>query len=850
MYDHSTILSSIKEFNQLRRESQRFSSSLSRYTHFTVDQFILEYNTNGLKGKAVYDKLIKIIAPEELLPKEKIKVAPKVIERFTIEDLLTHKKREIPYVSNMYESVGKLMDVAICQAIEVLEKSSKSLSSKYSQVLRCYFLEHKSVDEIAKIIDDSNWNVRGNILNRFMKGEDFYANICISPLFKQQVKSLIDPMLFQACNTMFEDNDIDTPEKINFAIVLTGYDILADMKEWGNAKVLTKDSYINTTRQHLISLKKAICESIVPVSLSDLVEKTKADFITKNDLSDFNVQIIENFLKTHPWVETNDEDCFYIQTPHLENIYHRQGRIIFEEGGLIHHKKVKSIYETIYGETYKLNGISPSLRNRSEQDFLPYGKTGQWYYSEDGSQLPLPNKAISNFVDGHIHFYWKDLAGVVSQLTRVNKNLNARRIRMEITNLCYVDSQDNNHFVKKGEEDKYPHFSWNKGKQNRTNWIINHAYEILKDAPEKKMAWSAFEKQFKDDIVETGRPLKVIEDLKYKHSGEDESKYIFIRKDGYIRINEDVVQKNYNGDLSMVGLFRKYPEYYNILYSLAMTELRKQSENKMLLTDFINLAVENIESEGKVDGAFVRKAFSNNDNLPEGLTRYNEEGSVYIKLDVVLADEEVKDDVQYEVTSASVDDAQSAPVLAISSVTREPVTSATRFTWTDVKSALKKDLEFYDNSRWLDGITSDEVLDHFVNTISNSKNYNLNQMLPQIIYEFHYARIDRYDHIQYIRNLPIAFEALLREIYESCHRPSYSKGIYKLCEEGFHDYAQSIKYNDRRGFGGILCDLVHKRNLLLHGMNLELSPVTLVLTVLQYIALFVYTVDKYAMDNY
>ena len=852
MYDHSTILSTIKEFNQLRRESQRYSSSLSRYTYYTVAQFILEYNTNGLKGKAVYDKLMKIIAPEELLPKEMIKVAPKANERFSIEDLLTHKKREIPYVSNMHESVGKLMDAAISQAIEILLFHTKSaIHENYGRALHCFFNEHMSKEEIAKKLNCSKENVRGFIIGAFIRGEDYSEGIVISSEFKQRVKDMMNSLLYHACDSAFEENDIDSPEKIEFVCSLAGLTYINDVKEWGNPVIVTEDSGKGNTRLHLGSLKQAICNAIVPVSLSDIVERTKADFSEKNDLTLFNSKIIEGFVVSHPWIEKDDEDRYYIQTRYLERVYQRQGRIIYEEGGLIHHEKVKSIYETIYGETYKIKGIqSATLRNRPEHDFYPYGKTGQWYYSEDGSQLSLPIKAISKFVDEHIHFYWKDMAEVVSQLTKVNKNLTARCIRSGITNLCYVDSQDNNHFVKKGEEDNYPQFSWNKGKQNRTNWIINHAYEILKDAPEKKMAWDAFEKQFKDDIIETGRPLKVIEDLKNKHSGEDESKYIFIRKDGYISINEDVVQNDYNGDLSMVGLYRKYPEYYNILFSLAMTELRKRSDNKMLLTDFINLAVDNIESEGKVDGLFVRKAFRYNDNLPDGLSRYNDKGSVYIKLDIIAADEEVKDEPQYEITAVSSDNTQSVPALVISSESREPVTYSTRYNWEDVKTALQKDLVFYNNPTWLDGITSDEVLDHFINTISNSNNYNLNQMLPQIIYEFHYARIDRYDHIQYIRNLPIAFEALLREIYESCHRPTHSKGIYQLCEEGFPDYAQSIKFKDKRGFGRILYDLVHKRNLLLHGMNLELSPVTLVQTIVEYIALFVYTVDKYALKDF
>ena len=850
MYDKTTVLSTIKEYNELRRVSPRYSASLLRYKHFTVAKFILEYNTNGLKGKEVYDKLIAAIAPEELTyeaPKVKFSTPP---ERYSIEDLLSHRKREIPYVSNMHEPIGKLMDAAISQAVEILiNHPSSSTHINYGKALSYFFNDHLDRNDIAKKVGCTKENVRRSMIGDFLEGNKYVEDISISKDFQQEVKSMMNSLLYHACDSVFDINEIDTPEKYEFACTLAGLTYFNDLKEWGNPIVITEAFSVQITKVHLKILKRVICNAIVPTSLSELIKRTQKEFCKKNAASLFNAKIIEGFINSHPWIDKDDDDRYFIQTRYLEKVYQRQGRIIFEEGGLIHHKKVKSVYEAIYGETYDINGIqSNSFKDRPIHDFLPYGKTGQWYYSEDGSQLNLPNKVMSDFIDNHIIFYWKDLADVIGQLCKVNKKLTVRRIRLEVTNLCYVDSHDSNHFVKKGEEENYPGFSWNKGKQSRTNWIINHAYELLKDAPGKKMSWIAFEKQFKDDILETGRPLKVLEDLKYKHSGESDKGLIFIREKGYISINEDVLQNDYNGDLSMVGLYRKFPEYYNILYSLAMTELRKHPDNKMLLTDFITLAVDSIESEGKVDSTFVRKVFGSNDNLPEGLSRYNEGGSVYIKLDLVVADKEVQDEVQYDVTSSSVDESQTAPALVVSEKTRQPVSYTTQYNWADVKKALQKDLAFYNNPSWLDGITSDEVLDKFVSTISNSDNYNLNHMLPQTIYEFHYARIDRYDLNQYMRNLPIAFEALLREIYDSSHRPTQSHGIYKLCEEGFSDYASSLRNKDRKGFGKILNDLVYKRNLLLHGANLELSPVTLVQNIVEYIALFVYTVNKYGLN--
>ena len=850
MYDINTVLSATTEYNQLKRVNNRFSGALKKYRNYTIAQFIYDYH-HFLKGKEVYDKLMAAVAPDILNMDEDGNAnvnRNEPVDKFSIEDLLQQEKRALPYVSNVHQSIGKLMDIAISQAISItVDHPQRPTSSNYGKALQMFFVEHLDRETIAARLNCSYENARKSFISNFITGHEYVEKISIDESFKKAVTSLVNSLLYCVCDSTFEDNDINTLEKREFACALAGKDFFNDMSEWGNVFVVTDKDAISVTKKHLASLKQVICSAIVPIKFSDLIERTKTHFITKNNPASFNPQIIERFVNSHPWIEKDDKDKYYISTPHLILDYQRQGRIIYEEGGdLIHYSEVKKRYEAIYGETYRTNGVnSYYLGNRPEHDFFPYGRTGQWYYSENGTPLTTPNEAITKFVDKTIAFYWTDLSEVVSELLRSNKNLNKRRIRLELTNLCYTDKANPDHFVKKGEENNYPEFCWNKARQSRVNWMVNYVYELLKDKPEMKMPWTDFEKQFMEAIKETGRTTQVLETLKYSYSGPADKERLFIRENDIISLNEEVFRNAYNSDLSMVGLYRKHLEYYDSIFSLAITELRKQPENSMALVDFIALAVDTIESEGTVDSGYIRKIFERNDNLPEGLSRYNKDGSVFIKLDLAVADAETKNDIQYEVSIGPADDSQIAPSLVVSNTTREPVTFATIFNWDDVKKALQKDLCFY--NRWFDGFTSDEVLDFFVEKISKSQNYNLNHVLPQIIYEFHYARIGRYDLYQYIRNLPIAFEALLREIYESCHRPIQAKGIYELCREGFTEYADAIRDKDKNGFGGILCDLVYKRNLLVHGKNLELSIVTLNKNIVEYIALFVYTVKKYAL---
>lgn len=857
-YGLQTVLRTIPEFQQLKKSKKGYAGPLGFFNNKTVGEFLDSYEKRGQKGRAVYDDLYRILAPEKIEeekhePIVRIKVAPSKPEKYCDEDLMGQSPKILPYVSNVHQSVGKLMDIAINQAIMILKHYHSPVYQKYADVLSQYFHDHKSVKNISKSFKDTDWNIRGNIIKKFMNGKEFPGEISISDYFRCRVADIIKPKLNQACEATFEENDIDTPEKIDFAINLVGgYDMLDNMEEWGNAKILIADSTMGIVKPHLTSLKKAICAAIVPVPLARIIEVSKADFLSNKGNAGlaFDEQIIKSFADSHPWIQTDEEGRYCILTKKLETTYHRQGRIIYEAGEPIHHTRVREIYKSIYGEDYKTKGIQENLKKREEHDFFPYGKSGLWYYSEDGLEIKPANKVIAKFVDEHICFYWKDLAVVVSQLCRVNKSLSKPQIRAQVTNICYVDQNDHDHFVKKGEETNYPSFSWSKGRQSRINWLVNQTYEILNEAPDGKMLWAEFEKILKADILETGRPLKVIEDVKYKLScsPDDNTKRLFFLRDGkYIWLNNDVIQNDYNGDLSMIGIYRKYPEYYDSIYSLAMSELRKHQDNKMQLTDFINQAIESLKSDDiSIDSPYIRKMFENNDSLPNGLSRYNDNGTVYIKLDIAVVDEETKDDVQYDITMTSAGSDDVMPSLIVSDTQRQPVTYATKFNWSEVKQALRKDLSFYDSPYWSEGITSDEVLDNFVHFISSSTNYNLNRVLPQTIYEFHYARIDRYDLNQYMLCLPVAFEALLRCINDSKNRSTDGRGISQMCEEWFPDYWRAIKHKEKKGFGKILNDMVHKRNLLLHGNSLELSPVTLVQNIVEYIALFVYTVNKYA----
>ena len=151
-----------------------------------------------------------------------------------MEDLLTHENRVLPYVSNIHQSIGKLMDVAISQAINITENYAHNKTSvNNGRALRMFFNEHLSYEEICKYISCTKENVRNFLIGRFISGEQYVEGISLSEEFQKRVKELLSPLLYQACDIAFEDNDIDTPEKAKFAVALSGYKLLDDVKEWG-----------------------------------------------------------------------------------------------------------------------------------------------------------------------------------------------------------------------------------------------------------------------------------------------------------------------------------------------------------------------------------------------------------------------------------------------------------------------------------------------------------------------------------------------------------------------------------------------------------------------------------------
>lgn len=114
-----------------------------------------------------------------------------------MKDLLRLEKRILPYVSNVHQSIGKLMDVAISQAIDITENYAHNKPSlNNGRALRLFFYDHLSYDQIRKELSCSKENVRRYLIGKFIFGEEYVEGISLSTDFKNKVKNLTSSMLY------------------------------------------------------------------------------------------------------------------------------------------------------------------------------------------------------------------------------------------------------------------------------------------------------------------------------------------------------------------------------------------------------------------------------------------------------------------------------------------------------------------------------------------------------------------------------------------------------------------------------------------------------------------------------
>ena len=168
--------------------------------------------------------------------------------------------------------------------------------------------------------------------------------------------------------------------------------------------------------------------------------------------------------------------------------------------------------------------------------------------------------------------------------------------------------------------------------------------------------------------------------------------------------------------------------------------------------------------------------------------------------------------------------------------------------WELFNNDLLNELSGYASLMEYEKIDLNKAISVFFNFIRNSKNANLSSKLPHNLYEFCRARNNRFDLDTYVSNLAIFYEGLLCDILNRKQKLQPNSSFREIALK-FPDLAHALKAPHPEGFEKIFDDLYNKRNMVVHGYSLDLNTAETAKCILDFTALYIFTVAKYATKS-
>lgn len=764
---------------------------------------------------------------------------PKPAPKYSWEDFLAQKEKLVPYGDLQDEEIGTWLNKAVEQTLRYnLEHPGKKADQKAAEALRMYYVEGRTVEDIAAELGVNKESVQGNYLRKFFRGDKAIGGCKVSPAFIKVLRDTTEQCLYQTVSSFYTEHAIVKECQQNFFVHASGCEVLETQKDWGDCEVMIRktDSKINC-KQTLHVLKEVINATVVPVPMEQIKKAFKAHWESKKYDSKLNYQpvekIIEPFLESHEWVLENDNAEYYLDELFLSVDAARVGRILYEDGSFMKSSQIIERYQQLYHKDYKGLLLPKGLAETG----LFFTLDKEHYYSEVGKKLDSIKAFIKRYADDKKQFNFNDL---LAELKKIKQNLNEASIRAYVMDICRSALADKNVLVHKDYVDQYPNIQWRKEQNmDRANWTINTAIAILAkhgDSMERK----TFNTQLLKEGKSCGYNASILE-VVYQRFGRSLAEPLFVISDDTIKVDRKVLADNYHNDLDNIGYKNKYFDVYYNIYAQTITQLRKLQKSEMLLTDIYEMVRPTLPDD--VNYLNVRSAFEKK-RLPKQLDRENRDNHVFIILKKDVDEAEAKQETQYTVAAEADKDNDEQPALSASTEMREVVSADTKLDYQKLASAISKNLVFYE--RWYADITSQAVIDKFLTFLQESANGMLSTVFPQKLYEYFHCQIDRNNITDYLLYACIDFEALLKEIISENHPGERFGGMNDICMHYYPEYADAIRYNARRGFGGILNDLNAFRNKIVHGGDNTLDMLTLHHKFVSYVALYIYTVAKYS----
>lgn len=545
--------------------------------------------------------------------------------------------------------------------------------------------------------------------------------------------------------------------------------------------------------------------------------KTEFDFVPMNVLYDMlpatislpdKKKLLNSFFNNLDSIEIGEKGA-RLEALFLDIEYLKQARIIFDCGHPMTSNQIANIYRDIYKQEMG-QIMANSLR---KVGFKCSGTI--WQFGQKATPF---KELIADFVKEND--YYIRLSSLIKFFKKKKMEISEKSVETYLSEICYRSLDDSDIFCHKDHEKEFPEFrrrkEANKGQENK---VVNALWSFLGQHP-KGLPYNEVSTWVKIYMKNNGLNESAANSILETYIT---SKPVFKSENGMIYNNPlfDVKKLKY------MGLGKSKEKYANQVISIAVNELQKSPNKEIAFVELKDIIWSTFKKNDP-----TRKVIENILRDSEEVNIENRDKRLFVSLAVKIESEPV-----YEVVMST---ETTEPELNEIKESREPLTPTLTFDWDKILLKLEKELEFYVREYWF-GVDFDlkEGLIRFKEVLSKSGNQNLSFRIPQDLYEYWFCATSHYDRNRYFNDLTICYERLLEELYPGPMEKTY--GLKEVVE-----YFPALKefYNrpkeDR--LAKAFRDLNYHRNKVAHGNYVDLTSREEAEKIINYIALYVYTV--------
>ena len=841
LYD--TLLEKFPELKPIIPEEE-ISEELSDLVNIPIEEMqyhvpSTEYrkNFNTLKGKGIINllqlvkfksdsrvQLVYINAAkkwQEFVKENSGKIISEWKAFHTPIILPTNYEKSLGLVANLRNAILEYADILLSRVGNgryTKNRQEAETGELLAKILILAYRDGNENGEIARKLGYVPWhisNLRNSFVDSFRMGATQSKNITLNPELVELAKSLRSECLFKSLIEVEKfcgSKEVDFFPNFDLDTVSVGNDFyVVPRNEKGNYEEVSK------------AITGILLDTLLPEERDVLIQQISE--CPSLQAIDYDQTFVSNVLNCSSFVDEFEDDFIQIKDEFLTNDNQRFVRVIFDAKVKITRDQAIDLFKARYN-------ASPSRGPASSKQYGIFCESKKiWYY---GVPLKPIKEAIGEFAEQNRIFYYDQLE---SHLVGLGYSI-PKSIRTKITDVCRVDNKDNNHFCHKDYLDDYPNYSWrNPSFYGRSNWVLNEVKKILdkQDSISIDELYSQIEKSAVDSDFEKEakrRAKSVIQSF----CGDGHP---------FLIVNDSLLIKNEpyfsEADFATLGLRGKYA-FFPQIRSIAFNAVKRSENGKLPLTDIVKIVNDTIAEPLRRN--VIIRAIEDKDKrfAPIDISLVSENGTRFVE----WTGKTIKAEPTYEVVTSIEEEYVEQVKMVEEAQPRAEISYRLKVEWIELERALKRELSFCDSWMTREGYDFSQSIARFLDFLQHAENENLREKLPQSIYEYCFAKTDRYDRSTYLTNLALFFEAYLAEIYYQ------NKGI-KLRKDGLYEWAtmfdglsEMIAYNrDSKGFNRIASDLHYKRNKIAHGNDISLSSFDTAKAITNYIALYVYAIARY-----